>query len=266
MSPVPPLCAKIAVIGGAGWLGRAMIEGLLSSRVVTPGCITVTGRGARSSPFPQWPGITYTQDNQSAAANADIVILSVRPSDLSTIQLDLTGCILVSVIAGCSLADLERIFHTDRVIRCMPNAAAECRASYTPWYARASLSDTDSDIVSRILQAFGKADRVPHEADLDFLTALSGSGPAFPALLASAMVSSAQKAGVPLPIARRAVAQTLKGAASLMRDENADPAVVVDTFMTYGGTTAAGLSTMISNGFLEAVQRGLEAAAQKARS
>lgn len=266
MTSATPLSAKIAIIGGAGWLGRAIVEGLLSSRVVRPDLITVTGRRIRPHSFSQWPGITYTQDNQSATANADIVILSVRPSDLPAVELNLTGRMLVSVVAGRSLVDLERIFHTSRVIRCMPNAAAECRESYTPWYARPSLPQADSEILIRILQSFGKTDRVPRESDLDFLTALSGSGPAFPALLASAMVSSAQEAGVPLHIARRATAQTLRGTVSMLRDDDHDPSLVVDAFMTYGGTTASGLSTMITNGFLRAVRRGLEAAAQKAQS
>ena len=104
------------------------------------------------------------------------------------------------------------------------------------------------------------------EDQIDYFTGLSGSGPAFPALLAEAMLKAAQSAGIPADIARRGAMQTLIGAGRLLETERRPPSEVVKTFVDYGGTTAAAILTMREKGFDEAVLAGLEAAYGKAKA
>jgi pyrroline-5-carboxylate reductase len=91
-------------------------------------------------------------------------------------------------MAGIPLSQLSEQLKTGRVVRALPNAAAEVGKSYTPWVATAHVNDRDRCSVRGIFDAFGAADEVMNEAEIDYLTGLSGSGPAFPALLATAMM------------------------------------------------------------------------------
>jgi pyrroline-5-carboxylate reductase len=152
----------------------------------------------------------------------------------------------------------------ERVVRAMPNAAAEIGLSYTPWFCSAAVSQADRAFVQSLFESCGKADEVAAEAEIDYLTALSGSGPAFPALLADALLGHALSQGLPAAIARRAVEGVVCDAGRLIAASDATPGEMVRTFMEYRGTTDAGLRAMKNAGFAEAIHAGLSAAAAKA--
>lgn len=255
---------SIAIIGGGGWLGRVLAAGILRKGLICAENLHLCGRSTPPEPLPSWPQVVRCVDNASAVARADLVILSVKPSSLPSVRLDATGKLLVSVMASTPMR-LLRHFGTDRVVRCMPNAAAGDGRSYTPWYAPSSLSMYDVASTQALMAAFGESDRVPAEDDIDYLTALSGSGPAFPALLARAMISHARSNGVSPEIAGRAVASTLRAASEAL-DAGSDAYRLVREFQDYGGTTAAGINAMIEGGFETAVTAGVTAAAARAQS
>jgi pyrroline-5-carboxylate reductase len=145
----------------------------------------------------------------------------------------------------------------------LPNAAAEVGKSYTPWVATRDVDDRDRSIVRRIFDACGSDDEVSSENEIDYLTGLAGSGPAFPALLATAMMRAAAAHGLGPDIARRAATAVLIGAGRLLELRNEDPAETVEMFVNYRGTTAAAIAAMLAAGFEAAVANGLSAALHK---
>lgn len=251
---------RIGVIGGAGWLGRAIVDAMLAARITSPNLVTVSYRRAAPS---FTAGVASTRDNQTLVNNAEIVIVSVRPADWPGLTISADGKLVISVMAGVTMAQLAKGLATSRIIRALPNAAAEVRKSYTPWVASREATDGDRLIARRIFEAWGGADEFHSEAEIDYLTGLSGSGPAFPALLAASMMDDAVTRGIPPKVARRAVNALLIGAGRLLEAHDADPRETVDAFLNYRGVTAAAIEAMDSAGFGTAIREGLKAALQK---
>ena len=193
---------RIGIIGGNGWIGGAMARAAAGAGVVTAGDLSLS---CRSAP-PGWlPEAHWTSDNQALADRSEVVILSVRPQDWPAIRFSAPGRLAISVMAGVALGDIAARLGTRRVVRALPNAAAEVGASYTPWTATAEVSDADRATVRRLIDSFGSGDEVATEAEIDYMTGLSGTGPAYPALLASAMMRDAVAHGLPPDVARRSV-------------------------------------------------------------
>lgn len=255
---------KLGVIGGGGWLGKALLLPALADGAVAGEALTVSSRSAPVAGFEPWPAVRQTKDNAALAADADIVMLSVRPQDLDAIRLDLSGKLVISVMAMVPLAELAERFKARRVIRAMPNAAAEKRLSFTPWLASPETTVADCAFAERFFRASGMAQRVETEADLDYFTALTGSGPAFLAAFADAMISDAVTKGIEPDIAERAVRQLFLGGSALMADSGQTPAEIMQTFLAYAGTTAAGLEAMAAADIRTPIARGLTAAAARA--
>ncbi len=254
---------KIGVIGGAGWLGGAITEAVLAADLVKPQDFALSYRSEQPDRF---PGAFWTNDNQALADRSDVIILSVRPQDWPSVSVDAGGKLVVSVMAGIRLSAICDHHKTRRVVRTLPNAGAEVARSYTPWIATADASENDRAVVRAIFDACGAQDEVASERDIDYLTGLAGSGPAFPALLAAAMMNDAVTFGLPREVAQRAVNMVLAGAGRLLERQDAAPEETVQTFLGYRGTTAAAIETMRAAGFDTAVAKGLAAAFEKSIS
>lgn len=256
--------ATIGVIGGGGWLAGALLRPALADGVVRPEHLILSTRSGEVSGFDAWPGLRTTTDNAELAAASDIVILCVRPGDLADIALDLEDKLLVSVVAGVAAAALARQFGARRIVRAMPNACAEQRLSFTPWFATDAVSDDEAYFVFRFLSASGRAHGIAAEEQLDYFTALTGSGPAFPALFADAMIRHAIASGIDPETAELAVRQLFLGAGAFMAQSQQAPSGLVDVFLEYQGTTAAGLTAMIDADVASPIFRGLSAARRRA--
>lgn len=251
---------RVGVIGGAGWLGGAIAEAMLDAGIVKPQDLSLSYRSDRPDRFNH---AFWTTDNQALADRSDVIVLSVRPADWQDLNVDAEGKLLISVMAGIRLTALSERHRTDRVVRTLPNAAAEVRKSYTPWIASAGLRDGDRTVVKAIFDACGSQDEVRSEAEIDYLTGLTGSGPAFPALLAAAMMADAISQGLEPEIAKRAVNALVVGAGRMLEQRDDCPTDIVQTFLDYRGTTAAAIEEMRAAGFDAAVSRGLAAAFRK---
>jgi pyrroline-5-carboxylate reductase len=253
----------IGIIGGNGWLGRAFASALVESGIVEDGRLTLSYRSGTPQILPQ---AKWTTDNRELVDRSEIVIVSVRPEDLPAVAVTAEGKLVVSVMAGITLAELSRRFKTDRVVRTLPNAGAEVGTSYTPWVASPAVTQDDKNNIGRVLEACGTADEVSREADIDYFTGMTGSGPAFPALLAAAMMEDAIKRGIDQGVARRAVNALLVSTGRLVELRNENPPDLVQIFLDYEGTTAAAIEAMRARGFDAAISAGLEAAFQKSVS
>ncbi|PSJ63024.1 pyrroline-5-carboxylate reductase family protein [Pseudaminobacter soli (ex Li et al. 2025)] len=249
----------IGIIGGTGWLGSAIARSMLKAGFLEPSQLILSSRSTAHG-LTGWPDVTCTADNQELAARADVIILSVRPDQFSAVEIDARGKLVISVMAGVPITTLAERTNSDRIVRAMPNAAAEIGKSYTPWFASDGAEVEDKELVRRLFETCGSTDEVFREADIDYLTALTGSGPAFPALLAQAMIGHALDKGLPRDIATRAATAVVAGASQLLGVHYVSPEETVRAFLDYRGTTAAGLQGMIDGGFIAAVGAGLDAA------
>ncbi|EJZ18944.1 putative pyrroline-5-carboxylate reductase [Rhizobium sp. Pop5] len=251
------------MIGGSGWLGGAIAGSILDAGLVDSQNLSLSYRGEPPSRF---PNAFWTADNQELADRSDVILLCVRPDDWHPLAVDAGGKLVISVMAGIRLAALAERHKTGRVVRALPNAAAEVAKSYTPWIAARDVTQDDRAVIRAIFEACGTQDEVARESDIDYLTGLSGSGPAFPALLAAAMMRDAVARGLPAEVARRAVNTVISGAGRLLERHDESPGDVVQTFLGYRGTTAAAIEGMRAAGFDASVADGLSAAFKKSVS
>lgn len=183
------------------------------------------------------------------------------------VHLDLSGKLVLSVMAGVSCDAIAARTQASRIIRSMPNAAAAIGQSFTPWFATPAVTAVDKAQAQAFLAASGDAVEVPAEGHIDFCVGLSGSGAAFPALLAEAMIAEAVAQGIPRAFAARAAKGVVCGASQLFKGADVgETGAIVKEMIDYRGTTAAALQAMIDNGFNAAVAVGLRAALKKAVS
>lgn len=254
----------LGVIGGAGWLAGALLRAALTKDAVRAQGLILSSRRPQVSGFEAWPAIRTTTDNTELARRSDAVILSVRPEDLGGVEADMSGKLVISVMARVPIAEIRRRFGCERMVRAMPNASAEQAQSFTPWYASPEVTAADKAFVAGFFGASGVAREVPAEPDIDYFTGLTGSGFAFPALMARAMIEHAIANGVVPDLADVAVRQLMLGAGIYISESRENASEIVKTFVDYGGTTAAGLTAMIERGSDAVVKAGLDAAWKRA--
>lgn len=256
------IVGRVGIIGGAGWLGSAIAGSLVSSGAVDPARLVCSYRSNKPASS---TGRRWTQDNAELIAASDVIIVSVQPADWPSLSLEASGKLVISVMAGITMADLQQRTGATRLARALPNAAAKVRASYTPIFMKSETPE-DAGTLRNLFEACGRVDFVTEEDHIDYFTGMSGSGPAFPALLAETMMGDAIDRGISPEIARRAALQTLIGAAQTFELEETDPGEIVRAFVDYEGTTAAAINKMREFGFSAAVRGGLEAAYRKAKA
>jgi pyrroline-5-carboxylate reductase len=145
----------------------------------------------------------------------------------------------------------------------MPNAAVEIRQSFTPWYCVGNLVERDRQWVQRLFECVGSADELPDEDCIDYLSALSGTGPAFPAMLQMALTNEAVAAGIPFAIAQRAAQGVVVGGGQMLASR--DPRQMIESLMAYRGVTAAALQSMADQNIESIVGRAVKAGAEVAR-
>lgn len=256
--------ATIGIVGATGWLGGALGRNLLGSGRVTADRLVLLNRRGPTDDYADWPGVTWARDAATLAASCDVVVLAVRPEDFPPAGLALRGRLVLSFMAGVPLDLLSRTYPGNRFARAMPGGGATAGRAHVPWVGERGLGASDAALVGHLLAALGAVDRVATEDELDYLTALSGSGAAYPALMAEAMLADARARGVSEEVALRAVTSVVCHAPELMRNGAADAAGLIEAYRAYRGPTAAGLDAAVAAGFAEAVFAALRAAAGRA--
>ena len=253
----------LGIIGARGWLGSAIVSAVLDAGIRSPDELTLSYRKSLpASPLEA----KWTQNNQSLAESVDAIVVSVRPEDFPDVKIDAPRKLVISVMAGVSIAELTAHFHTDRVIRAMPNAATSVRHSFTPWLASSGCTAADRALAAEIFQACGVAEEVENEAQLDYFAAFTGTGPAYHALLADTLRLEAIARGIPPDIALRATSALLVGSGKLVEEDAASLADIVQDFIDYDGVTAAALRAMRDTPLSQVVVNGIEAALARART
>ncbi len=256
---------SIGIIGGQGFIGRALGRAFLDRQIVPPERLLIASRSADCSGWPQ--GVHCTTDSSWLASEADVVIVSVRPEQFPSLQVKVRdSCLLISVMAGVPVVALTQRTQAVRVVRAMPNAAASIGRSYTPFCANAVVTAEERRFVRKLFEAVGSCGEVRSEDELDYMTGLTGSGPAFVALLAEAMLTHGILRGLDSVLVYEAVLATIEGAAEIVGRGSRSPSEVIDGLVAYRGTTAAAVQAMRQHGFDSIVAGALDAAERRART
>ena len=270
----PPATARLdKTIGfvGAGNMAEALIRGLVQGRVVPPSSIVASGpRGERLDELTTTYGIVTTADNVEVARRAQILVLSVKPQILERVVHEIAthvqpGALIVSIAAGVDTATIEGQLPTGaRVVRAMPNTPALVRAGATAISRGAHATEADLAEARLVFDAVGFT-VVLDESQLDAVTGLSGSGPAYIFLIIEAMADAGVKVGLSRRNAQRLAAQTVMGSAKLLIDTDEHPGRLKDMVTSPGGTAIAGLHTLEQGGLRTTLINAVETATKRAR-
>ncbi len=261
---------RIAFIGG-GNMARGLIGGL-AAKGANPALITVaspgaTGRHALHRDF----GVAVTADNAAAVTGASVVVLAVKPQIMGQVVraiapvLQQSRPLVISVAAGIRAANLQGWIGAGvPLVRSMPNRPALIGAGATGLYAAPGVGAAERALATAVLSTCGLAVWVERESDIDLVTALSGSGPAYFFRLAELMAEAAIAAGLDATVAYQLAAQTLAGAGQLVAAETApDLAQMRAAVTSRGGTTAAALARLDALGLGSMVAAAMQAAATR---
>lgn len=256
----------IGVVGGSGKLGSAIARAWLRSGCVAPGQLWISNHSGTTAGFDEWGGVNFTTSNQDLVDACEVVLLSVPPHLVPTLDLNAEKCLVMSVMAGVSIELIWAQTKAGRIVRAMSNPAADIGLAYSPWCASVDVTAADRDVVRVLFGLCGETDEVPNEEQIDRFTALTGSVPGFLAYFADCMVGYAVKHGVDTAIASRAIRQWFHASGTVLATSPALPAEHVRQMIAYAGTTTAGLEAMMASGLADGIEQGLDAAYERAQS
>lgn len=265
----------IAFIGG-GHMATSLIGGL-RARGMPAGELSVADPlPAQLDSLHRQFGVRVTPDNVAAVQDADVVVLAVKPQEMASAARGIAAAVaarrrvVVSIAAGIRLQDLARwLGPVAPLVRAMPNRPALIGAGITALCAGATVRPDERGIVEGVLDACGKTVWVESEAQMDVVTAVSGSGPAYFFLLIEALEAAGVELGLAPDAARQLAVETARGAGSMAAESKATPAELRAQVTSKGGTTAAALEVLETAGvraiFAEAVAAATRRSAELAR-
>lgn len=262
---------KVCFIG-AGAMAEAILSGIFKHLVLKPEAVSVINRAneLRLNQLAGDFGISAEPDQKYRyVEKADILILVMKPKDMRSSLEEIRAYtkkeqLIISVAAGVKSDTISELLgHDAPVIRTMPNTSAQIGESVTGLCGGKMAQEEHIQLAMKIFESIGSVFRVD-ENDMDAVTAVSGSGPAFIYYFVEAMLSGAQKVGLDEGLGKELILQTMTGAANMLLYSGKEPSVLREQICSPGGTTLAGLDVLQSYGFREAVQSCIDAATRRA--
>ena len=258
---------RIAILGG-GKIGESLLSGLLSSGWRKPEEIVVTGRRQeRIDELAERYGFETTLSNSDAVDGAAFIVIAVKPQDFDVLLGEVGSELsseqtVLSIAAAMPTAQIEKhLTDSVPVLRAMPNAPATVHEGVAGLCAGAHAGDEHLAMAEEVLTHVGRVVQVP-EPYMDAVTAVSGSGPAYFALLAEAMIEAGILLGLSREVSTELVVQTMFGTAKLLRDEHMHPVELREMVTSPGGTTIRAIRELERAGvraaFLNAIQAAME--------
>jgi pyrroline-5-carboxylate reductase len=255
---------------GSGKMATALVRGLLAARLTTPDrVIAGDALPEAQKTLADATGVKVTGDNRQVLETAQVVVLAVKPQVMPAVLSEIKPVVtprhlLVSIAAGITLRQLaDGLGKEQRLVRVMPNTPCLVGASASGYCLGPNTTAEDGALVEKMLNAVGRAHRLP-ETLLDAVTGLSGSGPAFVAVVIEALSDGGVRMGLPREVATALAAQTVFGAAKMVLEAGLHPATLKDMVASPGGTTIAGLQALESGGLRAALIDAVEAATKRA--
>ena len=258
------LNCNISFIGG-GNMAQAVIGGLIARGVPTTR-ITVSDPVEKVRALLAEKDLHVTDDNLAAIRDADIVLFAVKPQVLASVLAPLKGLLagklVISIVAGAEIATIAQLLETDRIVRVMPNTPALVQTGAHGLYAGAAVSTEDRELASQVLASTGLTLWVNSEAQIDAVTAVSGSGPAYFFYMMESMIRAGKNMGLDEKVATALTLQTALGAAQMAITSANSPAELRKNVTSPNGTTQAALEVFDRAQISQNIQTAL-AAAQK---
>jgi pyrroline-5-carboxylate reductase len=258
---------RIAFIG-AGNMATSLIGGL-RAQGVDAALIRASDPGAEQrAKVAAEHGIELFADNAQAIEGADVVLIAVKPQMMKAVCEALRPSLkpnqlVVSIAAGITCASMNKWLGEHPIVRCMPNTPALLRQGVSGLYATARVSSEQREQAGQLLSAVGIVLWLDDEKQLDAVTAVSGSGPAYFFLLIEAMTAAGEKLGLPRETAAQLTLQTALGAALMATGSDVDAAELRRRVTSPAGTTEAAIKSFQAGGFEALVETALTAAAHR---
>jgi pyrroline-5-carboxylate reductase len=256
---------------GAGNMGEALIKGLLAAKLVPADAIFATDvRPERLKELDRQYGIQVASDNAELVRRADIVILAVKPQIMDAVATEIAPVVtrrklLISIAAGVATEKIRaRLPRDSRLIRVMPNTPALVLEGATAIAKADGLEPGDLDIAREIFGAVGRV-VVLGEEMIDAVTGLSGSGPAYVAIVIESLADGGVRMGLDRATAMTLATQTVLGAAKLLLETGLHPGALKDMVSSPGGTTIAGIAALEEGGLRTTFIKAVERATQRSR-
>jgi pyrroline-5-carboxylate reductase len=254
---------------GAGQMATALGEGFARAALVNPPDLVAFDPSSDACErFTKATGGRILAGNLEVARTADVLILAVKPQQMVRVAAELKGQIrpetlVISIAAGIRLATLEQGFGENlRLVRVMPNTPCLVGQGASAYCLGGKATAEDGQLVQQLLSAVGLAVAV-EEKMLDAVTGLSGSGPAFVYVIIEALSDGGVRMGLPRAVATALAAQTVLGAAQMVRTTGEHPGVLKDRVASPGGTTIAGLQALEQAGLRGGLMAAVEAATRR---
>ncbi len=258
---------RIGIIG-AGNMAQALISGLVKQGFTDGLTATDPSAEARNTVSAHY-GIKTSADNHSAVSDADAIILAIKPQIMDTALASINETIderqlVISIAAGITCRQISDGLNPQQpIIRAMPNTPALIGSGITGMVANQHVSDSQRQLAKRIMQSTGEALWLPQEAQIDAVTAVSGSGPAYFFLMIEAMAKAGEAIGLEPETAARLALVTGAGACEMALHSEHPPSELRRRVTSPGGTTAAALDAFEKGGFQQLVKTAIAAANQR---
>jgi pyrroline-5-carboxylate reductase len=254
---------------GAGNMAGALIRGLIGTKTTSSAHIVAADPDqARLDLLESDLGIRVTKSNDAAVDEANVVVLGTKPQVFGQVLPSLAaslkpGTLVISIAAGISTRIIERMLPDGtRVVRTMPNTPALVGSGATAVAAGTHATDEDLALTQRLFESVGIVVRVP-ESQIDAVTGVSGSGPAYVFSMIEALRDAGAREGLPEATALELASQTVLGAARLLLERGGTPEALRQEVTSPGGTTVAGLQALDTKGFRDAVLGAVRAATRR---
>lgn len=265
------LNGKTIGVIGAGNMARAIVSGLVGGQHIAAKQIVASHhRKAKADAFAAEFKIHTTTENSETVTKADIVILAVKPQVISKVLTEIAPAIgkeklIITLAAGVPCSSIEQVLLKEtRVVRVMPNIPALVRKGMTALAAGEHATEADMQTASAIFDAIGKT-VIVEEEQLDAVTGLSGSGPAYVFLIVDALADAGVKVGLSRETSLLLATQTVLGASTLLLETGEHPGRLKDLVTSPGGTAIAGIHTLEEGGLRTTLINAVERATERAR-
>jgi len=260
---------KLAVIG-LGNMGQAILDGILKKDIINVEDITAADKKFAKDIFAEkekYPDLKFTADNSEAVKSSDYIILAVKPQIIDLVLEEIKDFVegknLISIAAGITIEHLEEFLgEKAKLTRIMPNTPALVAEGMSALSFSENVEQNEREFIKKIFKALGKIVEVK-EDEMDAVTALSGSGPAFVYLFIEALSDAGVLKGLDRSTALKLAAQTVKGGAEMVLETGKHPGELKDMVTSPAGTTIAGVASLESDAFRSAVIKAVAAAEER---
>lgn len=260
--------SRLTVIG-AGAMGSAIAGGVISAGLFEASNVTMSDIDtAKLQRLANDLGVSVTSNNTKAVADADVILLAVKPGLVNDVLSDIQASVpqnalVISIAAGVKVQVVESgLRHGIGIIRAMPNTPCQIGAGAIAFSRGGFVTDAQAAIAKELFNAVGESHEVPEKL-LDAVTGLSGSGPAYVYIMIEAMADAGVRVGLPRNIALPLAAQTVLGSAMMVVEQGEHPARLKDAVTSPGGTTIAGVDALEHAGFRSAIIEAVKAATKR---